>query len=88
VTGSIYLGDPGVDRHHLILSSYNEIHTQSFPTFDLTRYCQDFVDPHNCVVPNGRVPYHNFSPSSYAPRARTALSHEFTLDATRGAAVC
>ena len=57
-TGSIYLRDPGVDRRHLILSSYNEIHNLSFPTFDLTRSFRDFVDPHNCVDPHGRVVSH------------------------------
>ena len=39
-----------------------------------------------CVVPHGQVAYHILSPSSYAPRARTALSHEFPLDTARGAA--
>jgi len=48
--GSIYLRDAGVDRHHLILLSYNEIHNLSFPTFDLTRSFRDFVDPHGRVV--------------------------------------
>ena len=32
-----------------------EIHTVSFPSFDLTRSFQDFVDPRNCVNPRGRV---------------------------------
>jgi len=39
VTGSIYSGDPGVDRHHVIfISSYytTKIHTLSFATFGLT----------------------------------------------------
>jgi hypothetical protein len=44
--GSIYLRDPGVDRHHLILLSYQEIHNLSFPTFDLTCSYRNFVDPH------------------------------------------
>jgi len=55
VTGSIYLADPGVDRHHLIsISSYHtmKIHTLCFRTFDLTRYVRD---PRNCVDPHGRV---------------------------------
>jgi len=46
-TGSMYLRDPGEDRRHVILLSYNEIHNLTFPTFDLTR---DFVDPHSRVV--------------------------------------
>jgi hypothetical protein len=41
VTGSIYLGDPGVDRHHLILS-YNEIHTLSFPALGSHTLLQSF----------------------------------------------
>jgi len=39
-TRSIYLGDPGVDRQHLIFISSchtTKIHTLSFPTFGLTR---------------------------------------------------
>jgi hypothetical protein len=40
-TESIYLGDPGVDRHHRI------IHTLSFPALGLTHPCGDFIDPHN-----------------------------------------
>jgi len=50
VTGSIYLADPRVDRHHLIsISSYHtmKIHTLSFPTFGLTRSVRDIVDPSN-----------------------------------------
>jgi len=52
VTGSIYLADPGVVRHHLIsISCYHtmKIHTLSFPTFGLTHSVQNFVDPCNCV---------------------------------------
>jgi len=40
VTGSIYSGDPALDCLHRILyliSLYNELHTLSFPSFDLTR---------------------------------------------------
>jgi len=36
-SGSIYLGDPGVDSHHLILSS-NEFHTLTFPAFVPTHF--------------------------------------------------
>jgi len=39
-TRSIFLGDPGVDRQHLIFISSchtTKIHTLSFPTFRLTR---------------------------------------------------
>jgi len=49
-TGSIYLGDPGVNRCHRILSSYNEIHTLCVLTSDLTRLFCNFVDPHGWVV--------------------------------------
>jgi len=48
--GSIYLRDPRVDRHHLILLLHNEIHNPSFPTFDLTHSFRDFVHPHGWVV--------------------------------------
>jgi len=48
-TGSIYLGDPRVDRFYIILS-YNESHTLSFASFDLNRSLRDFVDPHGQVV--------------------------------------
>ena len=53
VTGSMYSADPVVDRHHPIsISSYHtmNIHTLSFPTFDLTCSVRDFVDPHGRVV--------------------------------------
>jgi len=52
VTGSVYLADHGVDRHHLIsISSYHtmKIPTLSSPTFGLTRSIRDIVDPPNCV---------------------------------------
>jgi len=58
VKRSIYSADPGVDRHHLIsISSYHtmKIHPLSFPTFGLTCYVRDFVDPRNCVDPHRRV---------------------------------
>ena len=48
-TGSIYSGDPGVDRFRIILS-YNESHTLSVPFFDITRSFWDFVDPHGRVA--------------------------------------
>jgi len=54
VTGSIYSGDHGVDRSHIILS-YDESHTPSFPSFDPTPSFGDIVDPSNCVDPHGRV---------------------------------
>jgi hypothetical protein len=57
-TWSIYSGDPGVDREHLILISSchtTKIHTVSFPTFDLTHCFSDFVDPDNSVDPHSRV---------------------------------
>jgi len=56
-TRSIYSGDPGVDRQHLIFISSchtTKIHTLSFPTFRLTRSVRD-LDPRNCVDPHGRV---------------------------------
>jgi len=50
--GSIYSGDPGVDRSHLIyiILSYNELYTPSFASFDLTRSARHFVDPPGWVV--------------------------------------
>ena len=58
VTGSIYLADPRVDRHHLIsISSYHttKIHTLCFPTFGLTCSVRDFMDPPKCLDPQCRV---------------------------------
>jgi len=58
VTGSIYLADRGVHRHHLIsISSFHtmKIHTLSFPTFSLTCSVRDFVDPRTCVDTQRRV---------------------------------
>jgi len=52
--GSICLGDPGVDSHHLILS-YNKLHTLSFPAFARTGSIQDFIDPCDCMDAHGRV---------------------------------
>jgi len=52
VTGSIYLADPGVDRHHRIsISSYHtmKLHTRSFPTVGLTHSVRNFMHPHNCL---------------------------------------
>jgi len=53
-----YSADPGVHRHPLIsISTYHsmKIPTLSFPTFGLTCYVWDFVDPCNCVDPQHRV---------------------------------
>jgi len=50
-TGSIYLEDPGVDTiSSCIILSYNQLHTVSFPSFDLTHSFRDFVDPPRPVV--------------------------------------
>ena len=57
-TRSIYSWDPGVDRQHLIFISschITKILTLSFPTFGLTPSSRDFVDPSNCVDPQGQV---------------------------------
>jgi len=58
-TRSIYSGDPGVDRHHLIfIASCHtmNIHTLSFPTFGLPRsFFPDCIDSRNCVDPHSRV---------------------------------
>jgi hypothetical protein len=40
--------------YHLI-SLYNELHTPSFASFDLTRSVPPFVDPRRCVDPHSRV---------------------------------
>jgi hypothetical protein len=56
VTWSLYLGDSGVDRHHLtFISSCHtmKIPTLSFLTFGLTSSFRDLVHLHNCVVPHG-----------------------------------
>ena len=41
-TGSMYLGDPRVDRSDIILS-YNKLDTTSFESFDHTRSFRDSV---------------------------------------------
>jgi len=59
-TGSIYLGDLGVDRHHLIIRNTHSIFLTSWshallPSFHrstqfvwfLTNSCQAFIDPRN-----------------------------------------
>jgi len=58
VTGSIYLGDPRVNRSQLalhlaashIILSYNELHTPSCPSLDLACSVRDLVDPPGWVV--------------------------------------
>jgi len=66
VTGGIYSRDPGeiaciascilsrIISSHLI-SLYNELHTTSFASFNLTCSVQHFVDPRCCVDPHSRV---------------------------------
>jgi len=56
--GEYILGDSRVDRHHLILSSYNEIHPLSSLAFGFTHSFWDFVDPCTCVVAYGQVVSH------------------------------
>ena len=59
-TGSIYLEDPGVDRHHLIIPNTHSIFPRPWcrelwPSFHrstqfvwfLTHFCQAFIDPRN-----------------------------------------
>jgi len=50
VTGSIYLADPGVDRHLISILSYHtmKIHYLS-QLFGLTRSVRDIMDPRNRV---------------------------------------
>jgi hypothetical protein len=55
---SIYSGDPGVDRQHLIFISSchsTKIHSLSCLTWGLTRTFRDFVDPRNCADPHPEV---------------------------------
>jgi len=83
--GGIYSGDPGVVSLHRIwylisshtILSCNELHTPSFASFDLTHSFRDFVWIHAIAWVLAAGLYNILSPSSYAPRARTALSHEF-----------
>lgn len=60
-TGSIYSGDPRVDRSHLISSLHKEIHTFTFPAFDLTYSFWDFIYLHNCMASHGQVVLHNLT---------------------------
>jgi len=55
---SIYSGDPGVDRKHLIFISSchtTKIPTLSFLTVGPTHSFRDFVDPRKCTDPHGQV---------------------------------
>jgi hypothetical protein len=57
-TRSIYSGDPGVDRQHLIFISSchsTKIHSLSCQTWGLTRTFRDLVDPRNCADPHREV---------------------------------
>jgi hypothetical protein len=71
-TGSIYSGDPGVDRHHLIKRN---IHS-TFPSLWSHALMPSFRTSTHFVwfIHHGRVSLWMHSPSSNAPRARTALS--------------
>jgi len=54
-TGSIYLGDPVVDRSHHILSSYNQYTLYLSQHLGLTCSVWDGMDPCNCVDPHKQV---------------------------------
>ena len=73
-TGNIYSGDPGVDRAHLI-SSY---HTTNYTIYHSGLVVWLALSEISWILTTGS--YHIFSPSSYALRARTALSHKFLLE--------
>jgi len=94
VTGSIYLADPGVDRHHLIsISSYHtmKIHTLSFPTFGLTHSVREYVDSRNCVDSHGRVVSYLLtslrSPSSMEMECEERFSQPHALHCNPNASV-
>ena len=96
VTLGIYLGDLGVHSLHRILYlissqailSFNELQTLSFASFNLTGSFRDLVWIRPIAWILAASLNHTFSPSTYAPRARTALAHEYLLDAARGAPEC
>jgi len=74
-TGSMYSGDPRVDSisSHLVSSHH---------TTDYTLYlCQLLISLALSVISwiLAAGSYHNLTPSSYAPQAPTAFSHEFLL---------
>jgi len=89
VMGSIYLADPGVDRHHLIsISSYHtmKLHTLSFSTFGLTSSVRHFVDWRNCVDPQRLVVAYILT--RFLCSSNQNRSYELSLDVARGAAEC
>lgn len=65
---------------HIILL-YNELHTLSFPSFDLTRFFRDFVDPHCWVVSH-------FLTLFLRSSSQKCSFSRIPLDATRDAAEC
>jgi hypothetical protein len=83
-TGSIYLGYPGVDRHHLIIQNTLGVFPSFLVSWTLTKRSEIAAI---YVVHHDRVSRH-ISPSSYIPRAGTTRSQEFPSDTMRGAAEC
>ena len=93
-TGSIDLGDPGVDRHHFLIRNTHSIFPSCWShalllSFDwstqfvwfLTHSFRAFIDPHNLCGSSW--------PGSLSHLwARTAQSHKFPLDVARGAGEC
>jgi len=86
---AVYIWDtPGL----IYIISLYKIQTLSFPALGLIHCCRAFIDPPSlairswihaiCVVHHGRVFLYILWPCSYAPRARTPLSHEISLRIT------
>jgi len=74
VTGSIYWGDPGIDRSHLI----SFCQTTSYILYLSDRF-SSLVQSEISWIFTARD-YHIFSPSYYTPWVRTALPHELRLE--------
>jgi hypothetical protein len=54
-TGTIYLGDPRIDKSHLISSHCGTKYTLHLSHLVAERSDQDFIDSSDCVDPHGRV---------------------------------
>lgn len=97
MTWCMYLVDRGVDRfqvasHHAvsqIILLCNELHTQCFPTFDLTCSVRGFVNPHGRVESFLNTPYLlSVSQIRFVPRVPVGCPERCSRDMTMGSNPC
>jgi len=95
VTGSIYLEDPGVDRHHLIIWNIHSIFPSSWsyallPSFRRsTQSCKLFIDPRNlCGSAWLGIPLSPLTLFLRCSRENSSFPHILPSDTMRGAAEC